>query len=283
MSVALRNTATGTSSCNAAPLPHHSSTTTRRQTTGVRAAPAPEVPSPDQTSTLIATVTLDEATISNETTTLDETTLLARASDGDSGAFGELVRRHHDAAYRLALRIMGSAPDAEPGSLDRTIHLRRTPVTRAGESHHAPPAGPPWQDPWEGKKLGKYTVRERIGGGGMGIVYRAHDDSLDRDVAVKLLPVELSTDSSYLERFLAEAKSVMNEIDDAEALDAGMIASAQAVEHYEITRYGTMIAWAGQLGRADAAKLLKANLDQEYAADQKLSDLAQKALNREAA
>ena len=113
MSVALRNTATGTSSCNAAPLPHHSSTTTRRQTTGVRAAPAPEVPSPDQTSTLIATVTLDEATISNETTTLDETTLLARASDGDSGAFGELVRRHHDAAYRLALRIMGSAPDAD--------------------------------------------------------------------------------------------------------------------------------------------------------------------------
>ncbi|HEX2465593.1 MAG TPA: transporter substrate-binding protein [Thermoanaerobaculia bacterium] len=70
-----------------------------------------------------------------------------------------------------------------------------------------PPPGGPWQDPWEGRRLGKYTILDRIGGGGMGVVYRGHDDTLDRDVAIKLLPLELSTDSSYLDRFLAEAKS----------------------------------------------------------------------------
>jgi ferritin-like metal-binding protein YciE len=86
-----------------------------------------------------------------------------------------------------------------------------------------------------------------------------------------------------IDGILDEGKEIMTEAEDPDTRDAGMIAAAQAVEHYEITRYGTMIAWAGQLGRADAAKLLKANLDQEYAADQKLSDLAQKALNREAA
>ena len=47
-----------------------------------------------------------------------------------------------------------------------------------------------------------------------------------------------------------------------------MIAAAQAVEHYEITRYGTLIAWANQLGKTDVVKLLRANLEQEYAADQ---------------
>jgi len=62
-----------------------------------------------------------------------------------------------------------------------------------------------------------------------------------------------------------------------------MIADAQAVEHYEITRYGTLIAWAKQLGMNDAAKLLQETLDQEYAADQLLSKLAEGQLNKEAA
>ena len=86
-----------------------------------------------------------------------------------------------------------------------------------------------------------------------------------------------------IEGILEEGKEIMEEADDADTRDAGMIAAAQAVEHYEITRYGTMIAWANRLGKKDAAALLQANLDQEYAADQKLSKLAESKLNQEAA
>ena len=82
---------------------------------------------------------------------------------------------------------------------------------------------------------------------------------------------------------LEEGKEIMEEAETGDARDAGMIAAAQAVEHYEITRYGTMITWANTLGMPEAAKLLKENLDQEYAADRKLSDLAETSLNREAA
>lgn len=82
---------------------------------------------------------------------------------------------------------------------------------------------------------------------------------------------------------LDEGKEIMEEADEAQVRDAGMIAGAQAVEHYEINRYGTMIAWAKQLGMPDAAALLKANLDQEEAADKKLSKLAVGTLNSKAA
>lgn len=82
---------------------------------------------------------------------------------------------------------------------------------------------------------------------------------------------------------LDEGKEIMSEAEDPDTLDAGMIASAQAVEHYEINRYGTMIAWAKTLGYRDAIPLLKQNLDQEYAADKKLSAIAESTLNREAA
>lgn len=80
-----------------------------------------------------------------------------------------------------------------------------------------------------------------------------------------------------------EAEEVMSETEDKDARDAGLIASAQAVEHYEIARYGTMVAWAKQLGKNDAARLLQQVLDQEYAADKKLSKLAESGLNRQAA
>ena len=81
---------------------------------------------------------------------------------------------------------------------------------------------------------------------------------------------------------LDEGKEIMSEAEDPDTRDAGMIAAAQAVEHYEITRYGTLIAWANQLGKTDVVSLLQANLDQEKAADVKLTELAESALNKEA-
>jgi ferritin-like metal-binding protein YciE len=75
----------------------------------------------------------------------------------------------------------------------------------------------------------------------------------------------------------------MNEIEDDSVLDAGMIGSAQAVEHYEITRYGTLIAWAKQLGHGNAVKLLEQNLKQEKHADELLTQIAESSANRKAA
>jgi ferritin-like metal-binding protein YciE len=86
-----------------------------------------------------------------------------------------------------------------------------------------------------------------------------------------------------IEGILSEANEVMEEIDDPQVKDAGMIASAQAVEHYEITRYGTLIAWAQQLGMQDAAKLLGETLQEEKNTDQALTQLAESNVNKEAA
>ncbi|MDP3958901.1 MAG: ferritin-like domain-containing protein [Pseudorhodobacter sp.] len=80
-----------------------------------------------------------------------------------------------------------------------------------------------------------------------------------------------------------EAEGQMAEIDDAETMDAALISLAQAVEHYEIARYGTLVAWAKQLGNRKAATLLKATLDEEYGADKALSKLAEQRLNAAAA
>ena len=68
-----------------------------------------------------------------------------------------------------------------------------------------------------------------------------------------------------------------------EALDAGLIAAAQAVEHYEITRYGTLLAWAKQLGLSEAEGLLQETLIEEENTDELLSDLAEDAINPAAA
>ncbi len=80
-----------------------------------------------------------------------------------------------------------------------------------------------------------------------------------------------------------EAKEVMDEFKGEEALDAGLTASAQTVEHYEIARYGALKSWALQLGFDDAAKLLDQTLQEEIKTDKLLSDLAMKNLNKKAA
>jgi ferritin-like metal-binding protein YciE len=82
-----------------------------------------------------------------------------------------------------------------------------------------------------------------------------------------------------IQGIIAEGDEIMEEFKGSAALDAGLISSAQAVEHYEIARYGTLIAWANQLGLKGAVPLLKANLAEEEATDKKLTQLAQSQAN----
>jgi ferritin-like metal-binding protein YciE len=86
-----------------------------------------------------------------------------------------------------------------------------------------------------------------------------------------------------MDGILEEAQEIMGDVSDKEVLDAAMLASAQAVEHYEITRYGTLIAFAQQLGRNDCASVLQQNLDEEKATDKKLTTIAESMVNRKAA
>jgi ferritin-like metal-binding protein YciE len=86
-----------------------------------------------------------------------------------------------------------------------------------------------------------------------------------------------------MDGILEEATEIMGDVEDKEVLDAAMLASAQAVEHYEITRYGTLVAWAKELGRQDCASVLQQNLDEEKATDRKLSTLAESRVNQRAA
>jgi ferritin-like metal-binding protein YciE len=76
-------------------------------------------------------------------------------------------------------------------------------------------------------------------------------------------------DCPAIDGILDEASEVAGDVDDKSVLDAALVAAAQAVEHYEITRYGTLIAWANMLGRGDCASVLQQNLDEEKATDSK--------------
>ena len=82
---------------------------------------------------------------------------------------------------------------------------------------------------------------------------------------------------------LDEGKEIMDEYKGSEALDAGMLAAAQAVEHYEISRYGTLKQWAQQLGMKDAVRLLDQTLQEEKKTDETLTTLAEAAVNLAAA
>jgi ferritin-like metal-binding protein YciE len=82
-----------------------------------------------------------------------------------------------------------------------------------------------------------------------------------------------------IQGIIAEGEEIIEEFKGTAALDAGLISSAQAVEHYEITRYGTLKAWAEKLGKNDAAKLLDATLKEESQTDETLTTLARTAVN----
>jgi len=90
-------------------------------------------------------------------------------------------------------------------------------------------------------------------------------------------------DCPAIDGIIEEAEEIVGEVDDKSVLDAALIAAAQAVEHYEMTRYGTLVAWAKQLGRPDCASVLQQNLDEEKAADSKLTALAERNVNVKAA
>ena len=90
-------------------------------------------------------------------------------------------------------------------------------------------------------------------------------------------------DCPAIDGIIDEAEEIAGEVGDKDVLDAALIAAAQAVEHSEITRYGTLIAWAEQLGRNDCASVLHKNLDEEKATDKRLTSLAESKVNRKAA
>src|SRR4030095_4408290 len=82
---------------------------------------------------------------------------------------------------------------------------------------------------------------------------------------------------------IKEADEVAGEVEDKSVLDAALINAAQAAEHYEITRYGSLVAWAKQLGRNDCGSILQKALDEEKAIDRKLTSLAESKINLRAA
>jgi len=109
-----------------------------------------------------------------------------------------------------------------------------------------------------------------------------HVRRLDR--VFELMDVDTSgVDCPAIDGIIEEAEDIAGEVDDKSVLDAALIAAAQAVEHYEMTRYGTLVAWAKQLGRNDCATVLQQNLEEEKAVDKKLTQMAEASINRKAA
>lgn len=101
-------------------------------------------------------------------------------------------------------------------------------------------------------------------------------------VFAKLGKQPRGADCPAIDGLIKEADATAGEIDDKAVLDAGIVANAQAVEHYEISRYGTLIAWAEELGHDDVVRLLTTNLNEEKAANTKLNAVALRKVNKKA-
>src|SRR6202789_2139686 len=100
----------------------------------------------------------------------------------------------------------------------------------------------------------------------------------------KMIGAEVkAVDCPAIDGIIEEADEVTGEVEDKSVLDAALINAAQAAEHYEMTRYGSLIAWAKQLGRSDCASLLQKTLDEERTTDKKLTSLAEGKINLRAA
>ena len=90
-------------------------------------------------------------------------------------------------------------------------------------------------------------------------------------------------DCPAIDGIIEEAEEVSGEVENKAVLNAALAAAAQAAEHYEISRYGTLVAWAKQFGRTDSARVLQQTLDEEKAADRKFTEIAEASLNLKAA
>lgn len=90
------------------------------------------------------------------------------------------------------------------------------------------------------------------------------------------------TNCDAIDGILKTGNSLAGEIDDKKVLDAGLTFAAQMVEHYEIAQYGTLVAWAKEMGRQDCARVLNEILEEEKATDQKLTRIAESRINAKA-
>jgi ferritin-like metal-binding protein YciE len=111
---------------------------------------------------------------------------------------------------------------------------------------------------------------------------RAHVQRLEK-VFGALGTTKKAVDCPAIDGIIEEAEEVTGEVGDSAVLDAALINAAQAAEHYEIARYGSLISWARQLGRSDIAALLQKTLDEEKVTDRKLTTLAEGRVNLRAA
>ena len=105
---------------------------------------------------------------------------------------------------------------------------------------------------------------------------------LDR-VFKMIKSIPQGTKCPAIDGILEETNEIAGEIEDKVVLNAALIAAAQAVEHYEIARYGTLVAWAKVIKRNDVAKILNMNLNEEKATDKKLGGIAKRKINAKAA
>lgn len=110
---------------------------------------------------------------------------------------------------------------------------------------------------------------------------RGHVERLEE--AFKALDADAKgVECQAIDGIIEEAEEIISEVDDKDVLDAALAAAAQAVEHYEIARYGTLIAWSNEMGHDECTRLFEATLKEEKAADEKLTKVSEERLNKAA-
>ena len=133
--------------------------------------------------------------------------------------------------------------------------------------------------------VGRYRISDHLASSAIDDVYKGFDPLIERlDMVFAMLGTQPNaTDGPAIDGLIKEANATAGEIEDKVVLDAAIVANSQAVEHYEISRYGALIAWAEELGHDDVVRLLTTNLNEEKAANTKLNSVAlRKGVNKKA-